>query len=285
MHEANIQNTSYTRPFGNAYNNADISYSPGENESGGGDGKSGENEPGDNGGKPGGGNNPGGGGNPVNENPVPVGHGEKVPSGKLPAGKAESQRDVRSKIDRGAGVTSRPAPAAAGQEGVQRETATVTAIPDPSTQESAPAQDTLENAPAQNAPESAPTTSIEDKATPLGVPGNEEEWPLLNLVFTLAGVAFAALAVRRYFSGSDDRQQEQNLEGTEARIRREARRATATTASVCTAVLGAVIWFLTQDIAGRMTLTDGYTALQGAVAAAAAICAILPRRVSRGTDV
>jgi hypothetical protein len=282
MHEANIQNTSYTRPFGNAYNNADISYSPGENESGG--GESGENEPGEIGGNPGGGN-PGGGGNPVNENPVPVGLGEKVPSGKLPAGKAENRKDVRPKINRGAGVTPRPAPDDAGQEDVQRETATVTAIPNPSTQESAPAQDTPENALAQNASESAPTTSIEDKATPLGVPGNGEEWPLLNLVFTLAGVAFAALAIRRYFSESDDRQEEQSPEETEARIRRETRRAAAATASVCAAVLGAVIWFLTQDIAGRMTLTDEYTILQGAAAAAAAICAMLPRRVSRGTDV
>jgi hypothetical protein len=47
------------------------------------------------------------------------------------------------------------------------------------------------------------------------------------------------------------------------------------TVAACAAAIGVIVWCVTQNITGRMILTDGYTLLQGLLAAAAGVGFVL----------
>jgi len=103
----------------------------------------------------------------------------------------------------------------------------------------------------------SPTAPIEDPTVPLAaIPAPDlNTWALVNLILAAAGVAFAIMAIIRL---ARRRKNDQADEADSAEQQGQGRTAWLV-ASVAMGVIGAVVFFLTEDMTRRMALVDGWT--------------------------
>jgi hypothetical protein len=131
-------------------------------------------------------------------------------------------------------------------------------------------------------------------------PTKPETWPMLNLIFMIVGAALGVLAavIRGRRDGRDDEDREP-ADWDEKRYGAwsadetpcdeyghtddeeyppDIYRTALKIVTVCVAATGVIVWCVTQHIAGRMVLTDGYTFLQGLLTVAVAVVFMLSNR-------
>ncbi|MDR1778489.1 MAG: InlB B-repeat-containing protein [Clostridiales Family XIII bacterium] len=135
-----------------------------------------------------------------------------------------------------------------------------------------------------------PLADIDEEASPRAA--SENTWPLLNLILMILGafVAVLAVAIRRKSEEEEDEQQPPvgdtripysfsapaGALAAEEKKHGKAKWMFAAV-SVVAAVAGICFWILTEDFAGKMVITDRYTLMQGCIAAATLLTAILAR--------